>query len=88
MSLDDESTTTQPQPRYQLQSNTHSFELIYLISRFSQQYHQMSTTPLSSCTTPTMNSSSGYTTSTVHQSPFGVVNQWGMHVATSAFTPS
>jgi hypothetical protein len=24
----------------------------------------------------------------VHQSPFGGVNQWGMHVATLAFTPS
>jgi len=27
MSLDDENTTTQPEPRYQLQSNTQSFEL-------------------------------------------------------------
>jgi hypothetical protein len=43
---------------------------------------------MSSNTTPTKNSGSGYITSTVHQSPFGGVNQWGMHVATPAFTPS
>jgi hypothetical protein len=28
MSLNDESTTTQPEPKYQLQSNTQSFEPI------------------------------------------------------------
>jgi hypothetical protein len=32
--------------------------------------------------------SSGYTTSTVQQSPFGGVNQWGMFVIAPAFTPS
>jgi len=40
-------------------------------SRASRRYHQGSTTPSSSSTTPTRNSGSGYTTSTVHQSPFG-----------------
>jgi len=48
----------------------------------------MSITPPSFSTTPTRNSSSGYTTSTVHQSPFGRVNQWGMLVAAPTFTPS
>jgi hypothetical protein len=42
------------------------------------------TAPSSSSTTPTRNSDFGYTTSTVHQSPFGGVNQWG----TPTFTPS
>jgi len=37
---------------------------------------------------PTRNSSSGYTTSMVHQSPFGGVNQWGTPTATPVFTPS
>jgi len=40
--------------------------------------------PPSSSTTPTRNLGSGYTTSTIHQSPFGRVNQWG----TPAFAPS
>jgi len=44
--------------------------------------------PLSSSTTPTRNSSSGYTTSIVHLNPFGGVNQWGTHVAALAFRPS
>jgi hypothetical protein len=35
-----------------------------------------------------MNLSLGYTTSTVHQNPFGGVNKWGMHVIALAFTPS
>ncbi len=48
----------------------------------------MSTTPLSSSTTPTRNSGLGYTTSTVHQSPFGAAHQWGTLVATPTFTPS
>jgi hypothetical protein len=48
----------------------------------------MSTTPLSSNTNPIRNSGLGYITSTVHQSPFGGVNQWGTHVAAPAFTPS
>ncbi len=42
--------------------------------------------PPSSCTTPIRNSSSSYTTTTIHYSPFGRVNQWGTHVATLAFT--
>ncbi len=88
MSSDDESTTVQPKPRYQLQSNTQSFEPISLSSRSSQWYHQTSTAPLSSNTSPTRNSSSGYTTSTIHQSPFGGVNQWGTPTVTPAFTPS
>jgi hypothetical protein len=44
--------------------------------------------PSTSSTTPTRNSGSGYTTSTIHQSPFGGVNQWGTLVATPTFTPS
>jgi len=88
MSSDDESTTTHPEPRYQLQSNTQPFEPIYLSSRSSRWYHQASTTPLSFSTTPIRNSGSGYTTSIVHQSPFGGVNHWGMPVAAPTFTPS
>jgi len=42
----------------------------------------------SSNTTPTRNSGLGYTTSTVHQSPFGGVNQWGTFVTAPTFTPS
>jgi len=48
----------------------------------------MSTTPSSSSTTPTRNSCSGYTTSTIHESPFGGVNQWGTPIAAPTFTPS
>jgi hypothetical protein len=59
-----------------------------LSSRSSQLYHQASTAASSSSTTPIRNSSSGYTTSTVHQSPFGGVNQCGTPVAALAFTPS
>ncbi len=88
MSLDDENTTAHPKLRYQLRSNTQSFELISLSSRYSRRYHETSTTPSSSSITPTRNSSSGYITSTIHQSPFGGVNQWGRPVATPAFTPS
>jgi hypothetical protein len=33
-------------------------------------------------------SGSSYTTSMVHQSPFGGVNQWGRHIVTPIFTPS
>jgi hypothetical protein len=44
--------------------------------------------PPSSNKTPTKNSGSSYTTSTVHQNPFGGVNQWGMFATTLAFTPS
>jgi hypothetical protein len=44
--------------------------------------------PLSSNTTPTGNSGLGYTTSTVHQSPFGGVNPWGTPVVALAFTRS
>ncbi len=88
MSSDDESTTTQPEPRYLLRSNTQSFEPISLSSRSSRRYHQVSITPSSSSTTPTKNSSSGYTTSTIHQSPFGGVNQWGTPIAAPTFTPS
>ncbi len=87
MSLDDESTITQPEPRYQLRINTQSFELISLSSRYSRQYHQTFTVPPSSSTTPTKNSGLGYTTLMVHESPFGGVNQWGMLTATLAFTP-
>ncbi len=88
MSSDDESTTIHLEPRYQLRSNTQPFEPISLSSRSSQRYHQASTTPSSSNTTPIRNSGSGYTTSTVHQSPFGGVNQWGTPVAAPTFTPS
>ncbi len=88
MSSDDESTTTHPELRYQLQSNTQPFEPISLSSWSSRQYHQTSTTPSSSSTTPIRNSGSGYTTSTVHQSPFGGVNQWGTLIAAPTFTPS
>jgi hypothetical protein len=48
----------------------------------------VSTAPPSSSTTSTKISSSGYTTSTVHQSPFGGVNKWGTLAAALAFTPS
>ncbi len=88
MSSDDESTTTHPEPRYQLRSNTQPFEPISLSSRSSRRYHQASTTPSSSNTTPIRNSGLGYTTSTTHQSPFGGFNQWGTPVRTPAFTPS
>ncbi len=88
MSSDDESTTTHPEPRYQLRNNTQPFEPISLSSRSSRRYHQASTTPSSSSTTPIKNSGSGYTTSTVHQSPFGGVNQWGTPVAAPTFSPS
>ncbi len=88
MSSDDENTTVQPEPRYQLRSNTQSFELIYLNSWSSRWYHQTFTVPSSSSTTPTRNSGSGYTTSTIHQSLFGGVNQWGMFVVAPALTSS
>jgi hypothetical protein len=71
MSSNDESTTAQPKPMYQLRNNTQSFEPISLSSRSSQWCHQASTAPPSSSTTPTKNLGSGYTTSTVHQTPFG-----------------
>ncbi len=88
MSLDDDSTTAQPKPRYQLRNNTQSFESISLSSRSSRRYHQVSTAPSSSSTTPTKNSGSGYITSTVHQSPFGGVHQWGTLVIARTFIPS
>jgi len=88
MSSNDESTTVQPEPKYQLQSNTQSFEPISLSSRPSQRYHQVFTAPPSSSITPTKNLSSSYTTSTIHQNPFGGVNQWGTLVVAQAFTPS
>jgi hypothetical protein len=88
MSSDDESTTTQPEPRYQLRSNTQSFELIFLSSQFSRQYPETSIAPSSSNTNPAKNSGSSYTTSTVHQSPFGGVNQWGTPVVTRTFMTS
>jgi len=88
MSSNDESITIRPEPKYQLQNNTQSFELICLSSQSSWQYHQVSTTPLSSSTTPTRNSGSGYITSTIHQSPFGGVNQWGTPIVAPTFTPS
>jgi len=88
MFLDDESTTTHPEPRYQLRSNTQPFEPISLSSRSSRQYHQASITPSSSSTAPIRNSGSGYITSTIHQSPFRGVNQWGTPVAAPTFTPS
>ncbi len=88
MSSDDESMTAQPEPRYQLRSNTQSFEPISLSSRASRRYHQVSIAPSSSNTTPTRNSGSGYTTSTVHQSPFGGANQWGTPIIAPTFTPS
>jgi len=88
MSSDDESTTIHLELRYQLRSNTQPFEPISLSSQSSRRYHQASTTPSSSSTTPIRNSGSGYITSTIHQSPFGEVNQWGTSVAASTFTPS
>jgi hypothetical protein len=84
----DESTTTQSELRYQLWSKTQSFEPISLNSWYSRQYHQTSTTPPSSNTTPTRNWSLGYISSTIHQSPFGGVNQWHTPSAALAFTPS
>ncbi len=88
MSSDDESTTAQPKPRYQLWSNTQSLEPISLSSQSSRRYHQASTTPSSSSTTPIRNSGSSYITSTIHESPFGGVNQWGTLVVAPTFTPS
>jgi len=44
--------------------------------------------PPSSNTTRTRNSGLCYNTSTVHQSPFRGVNQWGMCVSALSFTPS
>jgi hypothetical protein len=88
MSSDDESTATHPEPRYQLRSNTQPFEPIFLSSQSSRRYHQVSATPSSSSTTPNRNFGLGYTTSTIHQSPFGGVNQWGTPVAAPTFTPS
>jgi hypothetical protein len=46
----------------------------------------MFTAPPSFSTTITKNSSSGYTTSTVHQSPFGKVNQWGTPIVALVLT--
>jgi hypothetical protein len=86
MSSNDESITVHPKPRYQLRSNTQPFEPISLSSRSSRQYHQASTAPSSSSTTHIKNLGSGYTTSMVHQSPFGKVNQWGTLIAARAFT--
>jgi hypothetical protein len=74
MSSDDENTIAHIEPRYQLRTNTQPFESISLSSRSSRWYHQASTAPSSSSTTLIRNSCSGYTTSTVHQSPFGGVN--------------
>ncbi len=88
MSSDDDSITAQPEPKYQLRSNTQSFESISLSSQSSRRYHQMSIAPSSSSTTLTKNSGSGYITSTVHQSPFGRVHQWGTPVAACTFIPS
>ncbi len=88
MSSDDENTTDQPKPRHQQRSNTQSFELISLSSHFSRQYHQVFVAPPSSNTSPTKNSSLGYTTSTLHYIPFGKVNQLGTHATTPTFTPS
>ncbi len=48
----------------------------------------MFTTPPSSNTTPTRNSGLSYITSTVHQSPFRGVNQWGTLVIAPTFAPS
>jgi len=48
----------------------------------------VSIAPPSSSTIPTRNSGSGYTTSTVHQSPFGRAHQWGTPIATPTFKPS
>ncbi len=44
--------------------------------------------PPSSSTTPTKNSGSNYTTSTIHHSSFVKVNQWGTPVVAPALTPS
>jgi hypothetical protein len=74
MSSDDDNTIVLLEPRYRLRSNTQSFEPISLNLRSSRWYHQVSTTPSSSNTTPTKNLGSGYTTSRVHQSPFGGVH--------------
>jgi len=88
MSSNDESTTVQPKPKYQLWTDTWSFKLIFLNSWFSRWYHQVSTVPPSSSTIPTKNSSSCYITSTIHQNPFKGLNQWGMLAATPTFTQS
>jgi len=48
----------------------------------------VSITPPLSSRTPTKNLGLGYITSTIHQSPFGRVNEWGTHVTALAFTPS
>jgi len=88
MSSDDESTTARPKPRYQLRSNTQSFEPISLSSRASRRYHQVSTAPSSSGTTPTRNSGLSYITSTVHESPFGGAHQWTTPVVAPTFAPS
>jgi hypothetical protein len=44
--------------------------------------------PPSSNTTLTRNLGSSYITSTVHQSPFKGINQWGITITAQAFTPS
>ncbi len=88
MSSDDESSIIHLEPRYQLRSNTQPFESISLSSRSARWYHQTSTTPSSSSTTPIRNSGLGYTTSTTHHNPFGGVNQWGTPTTAPAFTPS
>jgi hypothetical protein len=88
MPLDHESIIAPPEPSYQLQNNTQSFELISLNSWYSWLYHQVSIMPPSSNTTPTNNSSLGYTTSTVHHSRSGGVNQCNMPIVGQAFTPS
>jgi len=88
MSSNDDTTTTQLKPKYQLQSNPRSFELIFLNSWSSRWYHQAFTSPPSFNTTPTKNSGLDYTTSIIYQSPFGRVNELGMLVPAPTFLPS
>jgi hypothetical protein len=59
MSSDDESITVQPKPRYQLRSNTQSFESIFLTVIKYNSYPKIGLS---------------YVTSMVHQSPIGGVN--------------
>jgi hypothetical protein len=73
------------------QSQAISYEITHdHLSQFlyAHDFHDGTIKCLRHPTTPTKNLASGCTTSTIHQSPFGGVNQWDMRAAALTFTPS
>ncbi len=87
MSSDEESSSDQPEPRYQLRSDPRPFVPISLSSRPSQRYYQASTLPRSPTTTSIRSSGSGYTSSTIHPSLGGGLNQWSTSATGPVFIP-